>query len=170
MSKHILILHAPAGRAWCLEDRSLWKILVHDIMKTRWKGGNGLFKNGNVTVMVSDLQSAVQYYVETLGLRLQYEVPGHWAQVEAPGLTIGLHPVGENGPRPGKSESLSIGFEVQELVAVMDILQSRGVEFSPVMEDKATRIAYFRDPDGNPLYLVEVKEGTGSPPPDRSAT
>jgi catechol 2,3-dioxygenase-like lactoylglutathione lyase family enzyme len=107
--------------------------------------------------MVSDLRQAVQFYVETLGLKLQYEVPGHWAQVEAPGLIIGLHPAGENGPRPGASGSLSIGFEVQDLAHAMEILQSRGVDFAPIVDDKATRIATFSDPDGNSLYLVEVK-------------
>jgi predicted enzyme related to lactoylglutathione lyase len=129
-----------------------------------------LFKSGNVTVMVSDLHRAVQFYAETLGLRLQYEVQGHWAQIEAPGLTIGLHPAGEHGSRSGKSESLSIGFEVDDLVAATETLQSRGVVFSPVMEDKATRIAYFSDPDGNSLYLVEVKAGAGRPSCDCSAT
>jgi catechol 2,3-dioxygenase-like lactoylglutathione lyase family enzyme len=122
------------------------------------KGGKEvLFKGGNVTVMVSDLNRAVQFYVETLGLRLQYEVPGHWAQVESPGLTIGLHPAEEHGPRPGKSESLSIGFEVQDLAAATETLKTQGVNFAPIMEDKATKIANFSDPDGNPLYLIEVK-------------
>jgi predicted enzyme related to lactoylglutathione lyase len=36
-------------------------------------------------------------------------------------------------------------------------LKTQGVIFAPIMEDKATRIAYFSDPDGNPLYLIEVK-------------
>lgn len=125
-------------------------------------GGSFLFKNGNVTVMVSDLSKAVRFYVETLGLKLQYEVPGHWAQVQAPGLTIGLHPASEHGPKPGKSESLSIGLEVQHISAAIEMLQERGVVFAPVIEDKATRIAYFSDPDENPLYLIEVKSWGGS--------
>lgn len=125
-------------------------------------GGIILYKNGNVTVMVSDLSKAVQFYVETLELKLQYEVPGHWAQIEAPGLTIGLHPANEHGSKPGKSESLSIGLEVQNLSAVITTLQERNVVFAPIMEDKATRIAYFGDPDGNPLYLIEVKSWEGS--------
>ncbi|SDN70759.1 Catechol 2,3-dioxygenase [Paenibacillus sp. yr247] len=118
-----------------------------------------MYKNGNVTVMVSDLNKAVRFYVDILGLRLQYEVPGRWAQIEAPGLTIGLHPSNEHGPNPGNSESISIGLEAQNFAAAMETLQTRGVEFSPIMEDKATRIAYFGDPDGNPLYLIEVKYG-----------
>ncbi|WP_245552863.1 VOC family protein [Brevibacillus massiliensis] len=80
---------------------------------------------------------------------------GHYAQVEAPGLTIGLlHPTGEQGSQPGKSGSISIGFEVQELESAIEILKSRGVEFQHFMEDKATRLAHFSDPVGNPLYLI----------------
>lgn len=116
-----------------------------------------MFQNGNVTVMVSDLKRAIQFYVETLGLKLQYEAPGYWAQIEAPGLTIGLHPAGEHGPKPGKSESLSIGLGVQDLASAVETLQSRGVAFTQIVEDGPTQIAYFSDQDGNPLYLIQVK-------------
>jgi catechol 2,3-dioxygenase-like lactoylglutathione lyase family enzyme len=122
----------------------------------RWRDC-ALIKSANVTIMVSDLKRAIHFYVDTLGLTLQYEVPGHWAQVEAPGLTIGLHPAGEHGPRPGTSGSLSIGFEVQDLETAMETLQSQGIVFASVLDDKATRIAHFSDPDGHTLYLVEVK-------------
>jgi hypothetical protein len=43
------------------------------------------------------------------------------------------------------------------IMTAIETLQARGVTFAPVVEDKATRIATFNDPDGNPLYLVEVK-------------
>lgn len=114
-----------------------------------------MFKSGNVTIMVADFKKAVQFYVETLGLQLQHQVEGHFAQVEAPGLTIGLlHPTGEQGVQPGKSESISIGFEVQELESAIEVLKSRGVEFQHIMENNGTRLAHFNDPDGNPLYLI----------------
>ena len=116
-----------------------------------------MFKHGNVTVMVSDLERAVKFYVETLGLKLQYEAPGQWAQVEAPGLTIGLHPAGEDTPQPGKSDSLSIGFEVEDIAAAAETLEARGIVFAPIVDEKATKLAFFNDPDGNPLYLAEVK-------------
>ncbi|MEJ8547260.1 VOC family protein [Brevibacillus borstelensis] len=112
-----------------------------------------MFKSGNVTVMVADFKKAVQFYVETLGLQLQHQVEGHLAQVEAPGLTIALlHPAGEQGP--GKSESISIGLEVQELESAIEVLKSRGVEFHQIMENNGTKLAHFNDPDGNPLYLI----------------
>ena len=117
-----------------------------------------MFKSGNVSVIVADFKKAVQFYVETLGLKLTHQVEGHLAQVEAPGLTIWLlHPAGEQGSQPGKSGSISIGFEVQELESAIEILKSRGVEFQHFMEENATRLAHFSDPEGNPLYLIELK-------------
>ncbi|TBL67979.1 VOC family protein [Paenibacillus thalictri] len=114
-----------------------------------------MFKSGNVTVMVADLKKAVKFYVETLGLKLQHEMDGHFAQVEAPGLTIGLlHLAGEHGLQPETSGSMSIGFEVEELDSAMETLKSRGVEFHNGVEGNAAQVIHFSDPEGNTLYLV----------------
>ena len=119
-----------------------------------------MFKSGSVTIVVDDLKKAKCFYVETLGLKVQFQVEGHLVQVEAPGLTIGLlHPREGQDSHPGKSGSVHIGLEVQELEAAIKLLKSRGVEFQPIMEEEATRIAYFSDPEGNPLYLIELKLG-----------
>lgn len=123
-----------------------------------------MFKSGNVTLMVADMKKAVQFYVETLGLKLQYQVEGHWAQVETSGLTIGLHPISENGsPEQGKSESLSIGLEPEDFNYTFEILKSEGIVFANIIDEKATRLAYFTDPDGNPLYLFEIKPEASVP-------
>lgn len=117
-----------------------------------------MFKSASVTIVVDDLKKAEQFYVETLGLKVQFKVEGHLVQVEAPGLTIGLiHPrEGQDSPQ-GKSGRMHIGLEVQELDSAIKLLEPRGVEFQPIMEEEATRIAYFSDPEGNPLYLIELK-------------
>src|SRR3954447_1881321 len=114
-----------------------------------------MFKSGSVTIVVDDLKKAEQFYVETLGLKVQFQVEGHLVQVEAPGLTIGLlHPREGQDSHPGKSGSVHIGLEVQELESAIRLLKSRGVEFQqPIMEEEATRLAYFSDPEDNPLYL-----------------
>lgn len=117
-----------------------------------------MFKSGSVTIVVDDLNKAEQFYVNTLGLKVQYQVEGHLVQVEAPGVTIGLlHPREGQDSHPGKSGSVHIGLEVQELESAIKLLKSRGVEFQPVIEEEATKIAYFSDPEGNPLYLIELK-------------
>ena len=117
---------------------------------------------GNVTVYVSDLDRAVKFYTQTLGLESKMHIPKHYAQVEGPGITIGLHPEGRNpsgsnSPRPGHSERLLIGFSVENLEEAVGKLKERGVKFSKVNDnDKEIRLAYFTDPDGNPLYLAQV--------------
>ena len=44
-----------------------------------------MFKSGGVTIVVNDLIKAEQFYVETLGLKVQFQVEGHLVQVEASG-------------------------------------------------------------------------------------
>ncbi|HHY73633.1 MAG TPA: glyoxalase [Bacillus bacterium] len=117
-----------------------------------------MYKSGNMSIIVTDFKKAVQFYVETLGLKLTHEVEGHLAQIEAPGLTISLiHPTREQGSQPGRADNISIGLEVQKLEPAIEILKSRGVEFPHITEENATRIAHFSDPEGNLLYLIELK-------------
>jgi catechol 2,3-dioxygenase-like lactoylglutathione lyase family enzyme len=117
-----------------------------------------MFKDANVTVMVSNMDRAVKFYVETLGLNLKSRYGDHFAQVEAPGTTIALHPTSKNGPQPGKSGSLSIGFGVDDLEVVMASLKAKGVMFSEkVVQDGPVKLAFFTDPDENPLYLSQTQ-------------
>lgn len=121
-------------------------------------GGKFMFKSGFVTIIAEDLKKAEQFYVETLGLKVQFQVEGHLVQVEAPALTIQLlHPREGQDTQHAKSGSVHIGLEVEELESAIKLLQSRGVEFQPIMEEETTRIVYFNDPEGNSLYLIELK-------------
>jgi lactoylglutathione lyase len=114
-----------------------------------------MFISGNVTVTAADLNKAVQFYAETLRLKLQHEPDGHFATVEAPGLTIGLlHLPGEQSSQAEKSNGMSIGFEVQNLESAVKELKSRGVAFHDYVEGKQAQVVHFSDPDGNTLYLV----------------
>jgi hypothetical protein len=38
----------------------------------------------------------------------------------------------------------------------MTDLKAKGVAFSRVVEDRPTKLAFFTDPDGNPLYLSQT--------------
>jgi catechol 2,3-dioxygenase-like lactoylglutathione lyase family enzyme len=117
-----------------------------------------MFKSGNVTIIVNDFNKAVEFYVEILGLNLQSKIEGHLAQVEAPGLTILLiYPNGGSSEEQVKSESVSIGLEVKELDSVVELLKLRGVEFYHFMDSETSRFAYFSDPEGTSLYLVELR-------------
>ena len=89
----------------------------------------------NVTVMISDMNRSVKFYVETLALRLKSRHADQFAQVEGPGLTIALHPAVARGPRPGNSESLSVGLGVADVESAMAKLKGKGVSFSRVSND-----------------------------------
>ena len=117
-----------------------------------------MIKESNVTVMVSDLNRSIQFYTETLGLKLVNRIQDHWAEIVAPGLTIGLHPAGPHGPKPGNSESLAIGFTVDNLDNDITTLKNKGIAFAPnIIEEGPVRIAFFNDPDKIPLYFCEVR-------------
>ena len=45
---------------------------------------------------------------------------------------------------------------MESLAAAMAELKAKGVTFSRVVEDRPTKLAFFTDPDGNPLYLSET--------------
>jgi len=133
-------------------------IVVEEIeVKYRNRIASPVLKEGNVTVMVSEMNSAIQFYVEKLGLTLKVRYSDQFAQVVAPGLTIALHPADRQGRRSGRSEGLSIGLRVDNLERTMKDLEGKGLKFSPVVEDGPVRLASFKDPDGNPLYLAESR-------------
>jgi catechol 2,3-dioxygenase-like lactoylglutathione lyase family enzyme len=133
-------------------------------------GWNGRFKltrkreeyvirNANVTVIVNNIERAVRFYTDVLGLKLKARYGDQFAEVEAKGTIIALHPAIEKGAQPGRSESLSIGFSVDKLDTAVDELKRKGVVFSRILDDAQVRLAFFTDPDGNPLYLSQSKWG-----------
>ncbi len=118
-----------------------------------------MFSSGNVTVTVSNMDRAVQFYTEVLGLRLAYRFGNHWAAVElGKGLTIGLHPGSPEEPAGGRA-GMAIGLELSG-VSIHDAvrqLEAKGVAFEePVNEGKSGSFIGFTDPDGNPLYLAQL--------------
>jgi catechol 2,3-dioxygenase-like lactoylglutathione lyase family enzyme len=118
-----------------------------------------MFRSGNVTIYVTDMDRSVRFYTETLGLKLAYRFGDHWASVEiGKGLTIGLHPTDTQAPPAEGRRGPAIGLELEgKIEDAMRTLESRGVRFHGVSnEGKAGKFAGFQDPDGNQLYLAEL--------------
>ncbi len=117
-----------------------------------------MFSSGNVTVYVSDMDRAVKFYSDTLGLKLAYRFGNHWAAVElGKGLTIGLHPASAQMPA-GRKGSMAIGLELSGSIGeAVKTLEARGVRFQgAVNQAKAGAFVGFEDPDGNQLYMTEL--------------
>jgi catechol 2,3-dioxygenase-like lactoylglutathione lyase family enzyme len=121
-----------------------------------------MFSSGNVTLYVTNMDRAVRFYTETLGLKLAYRFGDHWASVElGKGLTIGLHPSHQTGEPVQREGGPAIGLELEgTLEEAMKTLEGRGVRFHGTSnEGKAGKFAHFHDPDGNLLYLAELNWG-----------
>ena len=112
------------------------------------------------TIYVSDMDRAVDFYTNVLGLPLAGRWGNEYASIDTgKGAAIGLHPArAPHSPRPGTKGAIQIGFTVDKpLDDVVRDLQARGVKFrGPVIDDVQVRIALFGDPDDNDLYLIEV--------------
>jgi catechol 2,3-dioxygenase-like lactoylglutathione lyase family enzyme len=118
---------------------------------------DGMYSESQVTLIVPDMEAAVRFYTTTLGLRLKARYGNEFAVVEAPGLTIGLHP--QPTAHSPQAQPISVGLGVESLEAAMTELSARGVSFiGAIREDPPIRIAYFTGPGGTPLYLCEQSE------------
>lgn len=107
----------------------------------------------NVTIMVSDMDASVKFYTETLGFKLKNRYGDHWADIEAPEMTIGLHPAGKDVKT---GNNLSIGLRVADLQSTVQALEMKGLQFA-ILDDGQVSLAHFTDPDGNALYLAQPK-------------
>ena len=110
----------------------------------------------NVTVMVAQMDRAIRFYTEVLGFKLAQRFGDHWAQVEGPGITIGLHPT-ENMPEAGGGLSIALGVDNVDQ-AIADLKGKDASLAFNVVPDGYVKLAHFADPDGNALYLVEETE------------
>ncbi len=116
-----------------------------------------IYSESQITLMVPDMDEAVRFYTAMLGLRLKKRYGNEFAVVEAPGLTIGLHP--QPTAQSPQAPAMSIGLGVESLETAMGQLSARGVSFIGAMrEDPPIRVAYFAGPGGTPLYLCEQSE------------
>jgi catechol 2,3-dioxygenase-like lactoylglutathione lyase family enzyme len=121
-----------------------------------------VIRGGNATIYVSDMQRAVEFYHETLELALVFRAGDEWVELDAGGgFRVGLHPASARGPAPGTPSGITVGLAVDEpIVEVVEKLTNRGVVVrGPVRDDGGLMLAFFADPDGNPLYLAEVGGG-----------
>jgi len=118
-----------------------------------------MYESCGITVMVSDFDKSIKFYTDTLGLNLKNRWGNEFAFIEAPGLTIGLHPLPEKAPKSKTPGGLSIGLRVKNIEEATNTLKGNGVEFTTdIKNDGYVRIIHFSDPDGNPLYLCEVEQ------------
>ena len=116
-----------------------------------------------VALLVSDQDSALDFYTNVIGL----EKRGDYPHANSPRfLTVGV--TGQDfelalwpgTPAKGEAGSAVYTIEVESIQIAFETLKSRGVKFEPpeILEFPWGSIAVFQDPDGN---VLQVREGRG---------
>jgi predicted enzyme related to lactoylglutathione lyase len=115
-----------------------------------------LGKLTTVWVPVTDMDRAVAFYTESLGLTVRDRQGDDWTEIEGSGVTIGLNGresasgSGESGPG-GAVITFSPDGSLDDEVAR---LRDAGVTFAGEISEHAWgRLATFRDSEGNDLQL-----------------
>jgi catechol 2,3-dioxygenase-like lactoylglutathione lyase family enzyme len=121
-----------------------------------------MFAGGIVTVFVTNMERSVRFYTEQLGLKLLQRYENKFAIIDGGhGLTIGLHPAASTGSVADKKAGISIGLYLTGTVRdAVTALKARGITFDDaiVTEESVGTFGYFSDPDGNSLYVAEMKQ------------
>jgi catechol 2,3-dioxygenase-like lactoylglutathione lyase family enzyme len=116
-----------------------------------------MIRGGLVTLFVRDVDKAVRFYVETLGMKLVEEALAHvprWAVIDAgEGFRIALHEGGAVEGRGAFAPAVGLYPKVPIAEAIA-IYENRGVKFE-TKQDGPVTCAHFRDPDDNVLYLCQ---------------
>lgn len=110
---------------------------------------------GQLSLTVTNLERAKEFYRDLVGLKLLFEVP-NMAFFDCGGVRIMM-----TLPEEGKSPANSIlYFVVSDIDAGHQAMAGRGVEFVREphllarMPDHELWMAFFRDPDGNVMALM----------------
>ncbi len=118
-----------------------------------------MISRGYATIYVSDMDNAVRFYTQTLGLRLKWRHENDIAMVDAgPGLTVALHPLTAAAPAPpGTRGSVQLGLIVDEPIErVVRQLQERGATINgDIVTFDAGKCVMIADPDGNDICVWE---------------
>jgi len=94
---------------------------------------------------VADMDKAVKFYRDMLGLKVKFESQG-WSEFVTGDTTLALHPASDKNPA-GKVE---LGFTVPDVEAFYRDMSAKGVLFSmpPKKQDFGGVLAQFVDSEG----------------------
>jgi catechol 2,3-dioxygenase-like lactoylglutathione lyase family enzyme len=129
----------------------------------------------HIALSTPDLSRLRAFYAETLGLPVVGGFPGHqivFIGVGGAALELAQEDVSTGGSRQSGWDHLA--WEVEDVDAAFAVLSARGVPFHVTPEGfppeaPTMRIAFFRDPDGNVVELIQPLAGrypSSAAPPD----
>jgi lactoylglutathione lyase len=102
-------------------------------------------KLGHVIEFVADMDSAVKFYRDVIGLPLKFQSPG-WSEFATGETSLALHPASASKP----AGSVELGFHVDDLTKFHQEMSAKGVKFSmpPTKQEYGRMLAQFVDREG----------------------
>ena len=122
----------------------------------------GLAQIGQIAVPVSDIEQAITFYRDALGMRFLFQAPPGLGFFDCAGVRLML-----DAPAKAQDKNYSsvIYYKVPDLQVAFEALTARGVLFETKphliakLPDHELWMAFFHDPDGNLLALMsEVRQ------------
>jgi len=124
-------------------------------------GSVGLHQIGQIAVPVADIDRAVRFYRDTLGMKFLFQAPPGLGFFDVGGVRLML-----DAPAAAQAGGASvIYYKVSDIQAACRALKERGVQIEAEphviakMPDHDLWMAFFRDPDRNLLAMMsEVRK------------
>jgi predicted enzyme related to lactoylglutathione lyase len=108
-----------------------------------------------VSVPTQDLERAVEFYGDVLGIRRSVYMPErNFAEFETGTVTLNVHNPERMGIGEFRANANFLALHVDDVEASRRELEGKGVEFSgDIFDTGVCHMAFFADPDGNALML-----------------
>lgn len=101
-----------------------------------------------------DMDRALAFYIDVVGLPLVRRDGNEWVELDGGPVRIALHGTDEEHPTSG-----TVVLRVEDLDSTRWTLEQRGAVFDAYVGEVEglARFATFRDPDGNPIQIIEYQ-------------
>jgi len=98
---------------------------------------------------VADMDKAVAFYRDTLGLPVKLATP-YWSEFDTGEVTLALHPASDKNPAGG----VEIGFTTEDLSALYEARAANGLAFAQAPRlEHGTLLSQILDSDGAGVSL-----------------
>ena len=109
-----------------------------------------------VVYPVKDVDKAIAFYRDVVGLKLSEKLHSAWAEFDVGGAIFGVASGGEAiGIQPGSA--FAVAFEVDDFDETLKRLRERGLKMEEPFESPTCRSCFAYDPDGNRFALHKLK-------------
>ena len=113
-------------------------------------------------IAVKDIDRAKQFYADTLGLEPVQEMGGDFFMLKSGDTTLNVY----KSEFAGTNKATALTFDVDDIDAEVRELKGKGISFEhydvqglkadgDIYSGERMKTAWFKDPDGNILSLVE---------------